>query len=251
MPDVFGFKENKSKVPVLDTATFNPAGHTGQVAMASQLVPVAITASQTIAPLTNATYIINASNIEVTLATNVQAGLKVSVLALFAGSVKYGNQTDQLTAGAIADYIFNGTEWINLDKKLKNQMFPVGYIHISTVSTSPAELFGGTWEQIKDTFLLACGTTYQAGATGGEANHVLTENEMPTHTHKQNPHKHSVEEAGTSGTGYGFVDSSEARSSGMKYTSYETATNQNTGGGEAHNNMPPYQAVYMWKKTAN
>ena len=64
-----------------------------------------------------------------------------------------------------------------------NKIYPVGSIYMSINSTDPSELFGGEWEQIKDRFLLACGTTYSNGATGGEATHTLTTNEMPTHSH--------------------------------------------------------------------
>lgn len=59
--------------------------------------------------------------------------------------------------------------------------YPVGAIYISTVSTSPASLFGGTWEQIRGRFLLAADDTYTAGSSGGEAAHALTVNEMPPH----------------------------------------------------------------------
>ena len=53
---------------------------------------------------------------------------------------------------------------------------PVGSVYISTAATDPADLFGGgTWERIKDVFLLAAGDTYAAGASGGEAAHTLTE----------------------------------------------------------------------------
>ena len=63
-------------------------------------------------------------------------------------------------------------------------VYPVGSIYKSTNSMSPAELFGGTWERIKDQFLLASGDTYAAGSTGGEATHTLTTNEMPSHSHE-------------------------------------------------------------------
>ena len=53
-----------------------------------------------------------------------------------------------------------------------DKIYPVGSIYISAASTSPATLFGGTWEQIKDTFLLAAGDTYTAGETVGEAEHT-------------------------------------------------------------------------------
>ena len=64
--------------------------------------------------------------------------------------------------------------------------FPIGSIYLSVNSTSPASLFGGTWEKIKDKFLLASGDTYSAGATGGEATHTLTIEEMPSHSHVEN-----------------------------------------------------------------
>ena len=63
-------------------------------------------------------------------------------------------------------------------------VYPVGAIYLSAVSTDPGVLFGfGTWEQIQDRFLLAAGSIYSAGATGGEAIHTLTVDEMPSHSH--------------------------------------------------------------------
>lgn len=68
-------------------------------------------------------------------------------------------------------------------KDIINIVYPVGSIYMSVNSTSPASLFGGTWERIKDRFLLAAGDTYSAGSTGGEAQHTLTVDEMPSHYH--------------------------------------------------------------------
>ena len=74
--------------------------------------------------------------------------------------------------------------------QLLNIFYPIGSIYTSTKSTSPATLFGGTWVQIKDTFLLTAGDTYSAGTTGGSANHThttgdhtLTVAQTPAHTH--------------------------------------------------------------------
>lgn len=81
--------------------------------------------------------------------------------------------------------------------QLRDFFYPIGSIYTSTQSTSPATLFGGTWVQIKDTFLLTAGDTYSAGATGGTATHIhtsaahthttaahtLTADEMPKHRH--------------------------------------------------------------------
>ena len=80
-----------------------------------------------------------------------------------------------------------GTPTSNSDAATKGYSdiaaYPVGAIYISTVSTSPASLFGGTWEQLNDRFLLGAGDTYSAGSTGGEAEHTLTKAEMPNHSH--------------------------------------------------------------------
>ena len=62
-------------------------------------------------------------------------------------------------------------------------VYPVGSIYISVNSTSPASLFGGTWEILNDVFLLAAGSYANAGTFGGEAEHTLTVDEMPSHSH--------------------------------------------------------------------
>ena len=62
-------------------------------------------------------------------------------------------------------------------------IYPVGSIYMSAVNVNPQSIFGGSWEQIKDTFLLSAGDSYKAGAMGGEATHKLSTAEMPTHNH--------------------------------------------------------------------
>ena len=64
-------------------------------------------------------------------------------------------------------------------KDIINIVYPVGSIYMSVNDTDPSLLFPGTWERIKDRFLLASGDTYSAGSTGGEATHVLTVSELP------------------------------------------------------------------------
>ena len=121
--------------------------------------------------------------------------------------------------------------------------YPVGAIYQSSDSTSPASIFGGTWEQLKDKFLLGAGNSYSAGSTGGEANHSLTLNEMPAHNHR-------TTDTGGAGNVY-FSDGGKSvwlQSSTFPatYTDYTSSA----GGSQGHNNMPPYLAVYMWKRVA-
>ena len=118
-------------------------------------------------------------------------------------------------------------------------IYPIGSIYMSINNTDPANLFGGEWEQIKDTFLLSAGNTYTAGNTGGEAEHTLTEDEMPNHSHKLNIYVNAT--GGSSGGGQ------------VSFANTRSGTNYNAialGGDQPHNNMPPYLVVYMWKRTA-
>ena len=124
--------------------------------------------------------------------------------------------------------------------EMLNMFYPVGSIYLSFNNANPQNLFGGTWEQIKDTFLLAAGNTYAAGSTGGSATHTLTVNEMPKHTHNS-----YVKYNSTAGDTNRVMLSSNT---GGDYTS--TAGLGWTGGDQPHNNMPPYLAVYMWRRTA-
>ena len=163
---------------------------------------------------------------------------------------------------------------------IANIIYPVGSIYMSMSSTSPQTLFGGVWEQLKDRFLLGVGDTYNNGATGGEATHTLTENEMPSHTHiqdshnhtqnshnhTQNPHSHTIgslaryvangKSVAAVGDSYGNTqnyktgNTTATNKEATATNNPQTATNQTTGGGQAHNNMPPYLTVFMWKRTA-
>ena len=115
--------------------------------------------------------------------------------------------------------------------------YPVGSIYMSVNNTSPSVLFGGTWQQLKDRFLLGAGDTYTAGDTGGEATHTLTTSEMPAHSHDMK----LISAAVSSGTSFSRIASNGTPNSGL---------NTDTGGGDPHNNMPPYLVVYMWQRTA-
>lgn len=118
--------------------------------------------------------------------------------------------------------------------------YPVGAIYLSVTDVNPATLFGGTWEAIGGRFLLGANSTYAAGSTGGESAHKLTTSEMPRHSHTLDNYNVS---AGNT-TAYMTVQAqAKVGYNGNVQTLY-------TGGDGSHNNMPPYLAVYMWKRTA-
>lgn len=154
------------------------------------------------------------------------------------GQVEHKTQELTTSISQTASTIGSRIDAVQEQNNIMKKLYDVGCIYMSTNSTSPASLFGGTWERIKDRFLLGSGDSYSAGATGGSATHTLTINEMPSHTHKQ------------SGGSSGVNDEGNLIQRGYSATLKAVADASATGGGQAHNNMPPYLAIYIWKRTA-
>lgn len=141
-------------------------------------------------------------------------------------------------------YLFNDDKSKCELETLMGRIYPVGSIYMSTSAVSPAELFGGTWTKIENRFLLAAGSSYSAGSTGGEARHTLTVNEMPSHRHNINKARYGT---------YQWLSAGQGGTDAVRTDNYDAAntnTTHATGGGQAHNNMPPYLAVYVWQRTA-
>lgn len=125
-------------------------------------------------------------------------------------------------------------------------IYPVGSIYMSVSNVHPSGLFGGTWEQIKDTFLLSAGDNYTAGETGGEAEHVLTVDEMPSHNHKL---KTDINNPTYNITWSEWFEYTDGWTQEAGQTQAPATHTTSTGGDTAHNNMPPYLTVYVWKRT--
>lgn len=210
-----------------------------------------------------------------------------------------------------------------------DDVYPVGSIYMNVSSDNPGNLFGGTWERIQDMFLLASGSTFENGSTGGEAEHLLTgaESGLKSHGHEHTivattkalshsahnvtftrptvsggggasisggSHTHQLRRQttnkqfakGTYGwdegyvaSGAGTITNGSATTSATHTHSLPNHTHTVSGGGvsvaahsnhpatdcdmrggvsdaaaanaaQAHNNMPPYLAVYIWKRVA-
>lgn len=154
-------------------------------------------------------------------------------------------------------------------------IYPVGSLYWSKKSTDPSTLFGGTWTRIKDKFILAAGDSYAQGATGGSATVALTTEQLPAHDHNGSAnsageHNHynglriraahedspAYSAFGTDGRTSGkFAMYTEDGANVLALTSSSGAhahelTINSTGGGAAHNNMPPYVTYYCWERTA-
>ena len=135
-----------------------------------------------------------------------------------------------------------------IKSELVNLIYPVGAIYISTSNTTPATLFGGTWQQIKDKFLLSAGDTYSAGSTGGDATH--------THTAGTITAKVSVHTANEMDAQFGTAESWWAATNTVGISSYSAQTRTHgdaiscAGTTGSTSSLPPYLTVYMWKRTA-
>ncbi len=148
-------------------------------------------------------------------------------------------------------------------KTLLDMVYPVGSIYLSVNAADPQTLFGGTWARLEDVFLLAAGAEHAAGSTGGEEMHTLTVGEMPSHGNHlmqgrmyqelaDNASNDSSYRSNTLYLGKNVFASTGNFNRGWKDWNggemYPAGTLK--GGGNPHNNMPPYLAVYTWKRTA-
>ena len=145
---------------------------------------------------------------------------------------------------------------------LLEMVYPIGSIYMSVSNVSPQSFLGGTWVAWGsgrvpvgvDTSQTQFATVEQ---TGGEVTHTLTIDEMPSHYHQENLAtgsgiSTSVKNYAVPGTGSQTGDA--YRISDTSITSVSRSPNNiitnNTGGGQAHNNLQPYITCYMWKRTA-
>ena len=124
---------------------------------------------------------------------------------------------------------------------------PVGSYYTSDQDTDPSKIFGfGTWERVKGVVLLGADEdSYPAGSEGGEAEHTLTVEEMPSHSHQYNRLPQTYANTDNTQNVQANFAESVRWSSNTEYVQTE-----NTGGSQPHNNMPPYHAAYCWRRTA-
>lgn len=188
------------------------------------------------------TYMVDDHGTEEFIGTSVAVGAQI----LYGQNLRDKLRTDVLTISeqnpALSD---SQLKQICKNLKLLDIIYPVGSIYMSVNNTNPGNFLGGSWERIKGCFLLAAtdggasggnsNASIAPGGMGGEATHTLTVTEMPSHNHS---YPYLVAASGTGGTNRRYIQNGETANTGSK------------GGGAAHNNMPPYLAVYVWKRTA-
>lgn len=168
------------------------------------------------------------------------------------------------------EYFYSKIKNIFLRKdEVINKVYPVGSIYITTSTDSPVTTLGGNWERMAiGRTIVGIDTTQDefntAGKSGGEAEVVLTTDNLPAHNHNSRSLTGSVwncadqssgVHVGTSGiwsrrannenTGYcssSKTDGYDGWSTNLTHT--HTAVGENAG----HNNLAPYQTCYFWKR---
>ena len=147
------------------------------------------------------------------------------------------------TSGSYAD--LSNKPSIPTNTSIIDLIYPVGSYYWNSNSTSPATLFGvGTWTQITNQFVFAAGGDYASGDTGGEVDHLLTIQEMPSHDHR------CITDESLNVYGGPFEsDVGPASGHGYAYPFYYSFTGTK-GGNRSHNNMPPYIVAYCWRRDA-
>ena len=151
----------------------------------------------------------------------------------------------------IKSYIDNLIDKLKLEvwTQAKLDAHPVGSYYWSSDPTDPSKLFGGSWERIKDTFILAAGDKYNEGTSGGETETSLKTENLPKDMGTMSALSWSNETAdGIISREQIFLD--RIATEDLNAGTFGTAKYTISGGGKAHNNMPPYIVAYCWKRTA-
>lgn len=161
-----------------------------------------------------------------------------------------------------------------LVRELRLEQHPIGSYFWTDNPINPSEILGGTWEQIKDVFLIAAGDKYAQGTTGGKDNITLKADNIPKHAHSIPALSGTTNSAGAhTHTGrygkYGTIgsyltvrrinnedpyagDDTVTNSAGNHTHTFKTNTGTTgaVGDGKSVNIMNPFRAAYCWKRTS-
>lgn len=175
--------------------------------------------------------------------------------AVYSSAPASGDNSGQVPTTAwvqtlLADALKTAKEEIY--KQAKLDAHPVGSYYWSNESTSPADLFGGTWEALPAGYtLIAQGSgsdsfgsyTYTAGQKYGERKHQLTTDELASYSHTYWPD--TTKKGTLQDSGAWFVDAGTIGQTQGVIRSTDAA-----GKNVPHNTLPPSIASYGWRRTA-
>ena len=253
----------------------------------------------------NCTFEVTTAGIELTIADATFAGCEAKVINASDGTITVKGGVSGLNGSSDAVTIppramlfltffegwitsnstYSGSDEVSdFEKRIFLAAHPVTTLYWTSDNRNPGDIYGGTWKQIKDRFILAAGDTYTNGATGGNADTTLTTENLPSHNHSMN-HTHKIQ--GDTGGGGSHSHSlylpRKPNDNGGSYTTYNYS-NRNTnsvgdtwytntvwdhthyidltsldssapntgktGANVSFSNMPPYVGKYCWERVA-
>ena len=156
--------------------------------------------------------------------------------------INWGASGTSMGIGKVVEYTntleigLNTTFYGQVRGTIFDAIYPVGSIYLAYNHVNPATLFGGTWVRLENTFLWAVDDKGAIGITGGEKTVTLTENQIPAHSHGSVYSQHATT----------TKDKAWYNTSGASLAYGPVSA----GGGQAHNNMPPYTHISAWRRTA-
>ena len=184
---------------------------------------------------------------------NLQTSVNENTTDISSLTTKVNNNTSDISS--LTTKVNKNTSNISMIQRMLDgywkTIYPIGSIYISTNSNfNPNTIWGGTWRKTaKGRCLIGANDTYPLGSTGGEETHYLTVNEMPSHDHSLSDWAMSWKQNGAQGeVNLGVSATAEAWNNNRGY--FKSQTSKPSGGGQPHNNMQPYLAVYIWERTA-
>lgn len=213
---------------------------------AASFTEATITAQTGKYTVTNASYIFAADSsssfdVEVTATDDFGTDVRTTSVSTAFTLMNWGTDGTSMGIGKVAEKANTLQIGLNVEFLGKvsgaifDAIYPVGSIYLAYNHTNPATLFGGTWTRIQNAFLWATPSTGTIGQTGGEREVTLTAAQMPKHNH------------GGTYTNAGAARTHAWLASNGSAMGYDTV---DAGSGQAHNNMPPYIQVSVWRRTA-
>ena len=170
---------------------------------------------------------------EVVQFTNPTTGLVTTSNVIVGGGLEVGGELDATAIG----------------NNLIDIIYPVGSIYFTASAVSPSTSIGGSWVRYAQGKCLFgvddADTDFALETTGGEKEHTLTVAEMPSHTHTLDDNYRQL-------TQNGAIYHNDLNHKVFTATTPGSAvdTTSATGGGQAHENLPPYIAIHIWKRIA-
>lgn len=184
---------------------------------------------------------------------NLQASVNENTSNISSLATKVDNNTSDISS--LTTKVNNNTSQITTLHSMLlvywKTLYPVGSIYISTnANFNPQTTWGGRWKKTADgRCLIGANSTYPLGSTGGEAEHTLTLNEIPSHDHELSDWSMAWKLNGESGeVNLNASATAEAWTNNHGY--FKSTSTKASGSGQAHNNMQPYLAVHIWERIA-